>query len=61
MFEWFNKGASFRSLDSLGNQPNPIFQKWLQHPDYDSYWQSMVPTPQEYAKINIPILLIIKI
>jgi len=56
VFEWFNKGASFRSLDSLGSQPNPIFQKWLQHPDYDSYWQSMVPTPQEYAEINIPIL-----
>ncbi|MCA0349634.1 MAG: CocE/NonD family hydrolase [Bacteroidetes bacterium] len=56
VFEWFNNGASFRSLDSLGNQPNPIFQKWLQHPDYDSYWQSMTPTPQEYARINIPIL-----
>lgn len=56
VFEWFNSGASFRSLDSLGNQPNPIFQKWLQHPDYDSYWQAMVPTPQEYSKINIPIL-----
>lgn len=56
VFEWFNSGTSFRSLDSLGNQPNPIFQKWLQHPDYDSYWQTMVPTPQEYSEINIPIL-----
>jgi len=56
VFEWFNKGISFRSLDSLGGQPNPIFQKWLQHPAYDAYWQSMVPTPQEYSKIDIPIL-----
>jgi uncharacterized protein len=56
VFDWFNKGNSFRSIDSIGHQPNPIFQKWLQHPDYDSYWQSMVPTPDEYAKINIPIL-----
>jgi uncharacterized protein len=56
VFEWFKKGSSFRSIDSLGNQPNPIFQKWLQHPDYDFYWQSMVPTPEEYSKINIPIL-----
>lgn len=56
VFNWYNNGFPFKSLDSLGNQPNPIFQKWLQHPDYDSYWKSMVPTPEEYSKINIPIL-----
>ncbi|MBN1968430.1 MAG: CocE/NonD family hydrolase [Candidatus Delongbacteria bacterium] len=56
VFEWFDKGSSFFSLDSLGGQLNPIFQKWLQHPAYDTYWQSMVPTPQEYSKIDIPIL-----
>lgn len=56
VFEWFDKGSSFRSIDSLGGQSNPIFQKWLQHPSYDKYWQSLVPTPQEYAKINIPVL-----
>lgn len=56
VFDWFNSGASFNSLDTLGRQPNPIFQKWLKHPAYDNYWQSMVPTPSEYAKINIPVL-----
>lgn len=56
VFEWFENGTSFRSLDSLGKQSNPIFQKWLSHPAYDNYWQSMVPTPAEYAKINIPVL-----
>lgn len=55
-FEWFEKGSSFRNLDSLAGQPNAIFQKWLQHPSYDKYWQSLVLNPQEYAKINIPIL-----
>lgn len=55
-FEWFEKGTPFRSMDSLAGQPNLIFQKWLQHPDYDGYWQSLVPTPKEYAKINIPVL-----
>lgn len=56
VFEWFENGIPFRSLDSLGGQPNPIFQQWLTHPAYDDYWQSMVPTPAEYAKINIPVL-----
>lgn len=56
VFEWFENGNSFRSLDSLGGQPNPIFQKWLLHPAYDTYWQSMVPSAIEYSKINIPVL-----
>lgn len=55
-FEWFEKGISFRKMDSLSGQPNAIFQKWLQHPGYDDYWQSLVPTPQEYSKITIPVL-----
>lgn len=56
LFEWFEKGTSFRSLDSLAGRTNAIFQKWMQHPDYDAYWQSLVPTPDEYKNINIPIL-----
>lgn len=55
-FEWFENGIAFKNMDSLAGYRNLIFQKWLSHPDYDSYWQSMVPTPEEYAKINIPIL-----
>ena len=55
-FDYFNNGTAYDKLDSLAGIPNPIFQNWLSHPDYDSYWQSMVPTPTEYAKINIPIL-----
>ena len=55
-FEWFEKGVAFKNMDSLAGYKNAIFQKQLEHPDYDTYWQSMVPTPEEYAKINIPIL-----
>ena len=53
---WFVNGTSYRSLDTLAGRPNKIFQKWLQHPDYDNYWRSLVPTPAEYADIKIPIL-----
>lgn len=55
-FVWYQKGTSYRSLDNLAEIKNPIFRKWLQHPAYDIYWRGMVPTPQEYANINIPIL-----
>lgn len=53
---WYRKGLSFRSLDTLEGHPDVIFQRWLQHPGYDSYWQRMTPQKEEFAKINIPIL-----
>lgn len=55
-FDYFNNGTAYNKLDSIAGIQNPIFQNWLSHPAYDSYWQSMVPTLTEYAKINIPIL-----
>ena len=53
---WFAAGAAYRSLDTFAGQPNRIFQKWLQHPSYDHYWQALVPTSQEYAALKIPVL-----
>jgi putative CocE/NonD family hydrolase len=55
-FDYFNNGTAYNKFDSLAGLQNPIFQKWLSHPVYDKYWQSLVPTPEEYAKINIPVL-----
>jgi len=56
VFDYFNNGTAYGKLDSLAGNTNPIFQKWLKYPAYDSYWQAMVPTPAEFAGINIPIL-----
>lgn len=55
-FDYFNSGIAYNKMDSLAGLQNPIYQKWLAHPAYDSYWQAMVPTPEEYAKIAIPVL-----
>lgn len=55
-FDYFNTGIAYNKLDSMAGVENPIFQKWLAHPAYDSYWQSKVPTSDEYALINLPIL-----
>jgi putative CocE/NonD family hydrolase len=57
--ENFEKGNSFTHLDSMDGERDKIFQRWLAHPDYDSFWTSMIPyTPEEYARINIPILTV---
>lgn len=56
LWDWYEKGYAYSKLDSAAGYPNPIFQEWLNHPSYDDYWASLVPTPEEYANINIPVL-----
>jgi putative CocE/NonD family hydrolase len=48
----------FNTLDRIVGNRTTVFQKWLQHPSYDGYWQAMAPTPEQYAKMNVPILTI---
>ncbi|OPC54137.1 CocE/NonD family hydrolase [Elizabethkingia miricola] len=54
--KWYTSGLAFNKLDSINGKKDEIFQRWLKHPSYDAYWQSMTPDPKEYSKINIPIL-----
>ncbi|MBB6370386.1 CocE/NonD family hydrolase [Chryseobacterium shigense] len=54
--KWYKSGKSFRALDTISGKPNKIFQRWLDHPGYDEYWQKMVPYKGDFANINIPIL-----
>lgn len=53
---WYQSGLPFRKLDSISGKPNDIFQRWLDHPNYDEYWKKMIPYKDDFAKINIPIL-----
>jgi hypothetical protein len=53
---WYQKGLPLRSLDSLEGRNSFLFQRWLDHPLQDEYWQSMVPFGKEFANINIPVL-----
>jgi putative CocE/NonD family hydrolase len=55
---WWESGAAYNKIDSIDGTPNPWLQKWLSHPDYDAYWQSMVPYGQDFKHINIPVLSI---
>jgi uncharacterized protein len=54
----FESGRAFRDIDKVEGTPNPWFQKWLDHPDFDEYYQAMLPYQTDYQKINIPVLSI---
>jgi putative CocE/NonD family hydrolase len=54
--EWYKSGKSFRTLDSIEGKPNPIFQRWLDHPNFDNYWKNMTVSGKQFSKIDIPVL-----
>ena len=54
--QWYVGGRPYRELDRIDGTPNPFFDRWLDHPAYDSYWQRMIPYGQDFARIDIPIL-----
>lgn len=53
---WYASGRSYRSLPAIDGAANTLFLRWLQHPDYDAYWQAMIPQGQAFADIDIPVL-----
>jgi uncharacterized protein len=54
--DFYVSGRAYRDLDKIDGTANPFFDKWIAHPTYDSYWQSMIPYQQDFARINIPVL-----
>ncbi|MEO8879579.1 MAG: CocE/NonD family hydrolase [Gemmatimonadaceae bacterium] len=54
--DWYVSGRAYRDLDKIDGTPNPFFDKWLEHPSYDAFWQAMIPYQEEFAKIDIPVL-----
>jgi putative CocE/NonD family hydrolase len=54
--DWYVSGRAYRDLDKLHGTPNPIWNRWLAHPGYDSYWQRAIPYGEEFARVNIPVL-----
>ena len=55
---WYASGRPYRQIDQIDGTPNPWLQRWLAHPDYDAYWQAMVPYGDDFARIRIPVLSI---
>jgi uncharacterized protein len=56
--EMYHAHSAFDEYDKLIGNPSPIFQKWLQHPTPDAYYDAMVPSPEQYKKMSLPILTI---
>lgn len=53
---WYTSGRAYRDMDRIDGTPNPHWHRWIDHPSYDSYWQSLIPYGKEFARIDIPVL-----
>lgn len=53
---YYSTGRPYRDLDRLFGVPSRAFHRWLDHPSYDRYWQSMVPGPKALKALAIPVL-----
>ena len=56
--ERYARNLPFRELDQIVGNTSTVFQKWMDHPQPDEYWDAMYPTPEQFAQIDIPILTI---
>jgi putative CocE/NonD family hydrolase len=57
-FKWWESGVAYKKLDSIDGTPNRLFQRWINHPSFDEYWQNMAPYKNDFTQINIPVLAI---
>jgi putative CocE/NonD family hydrolase len=57
-WNWYRSGRPYSEIDQVDGTPNPWLQRWLKHPGYDEYWQSMAVYGREYAALDIPVLAI---
>jgi len=56
--EYYDGHLAFKEFDRVAGNPSAVFQKWVQHPVPDAYYDAMVPTAEQYKRIQFPILSI---
>ena len=56
--EMYMTHSAFQDFDKLVGNSSTVFQKWLKHPTPDAYYDAMVPNPDQYKSMSLPILTI---
>lgn len=56
--EMYLAHSAFQDYDKLVGNSSTVFQKWLKHPVPDAYYDAMVPSPEQYKRMSVPILTI---
>ncbi|HEY2711586.1 MAG TPA: CocE/NonD family hydrolase [Chthoniobacterales bacterium] len=54
----YREHVSFNSYDSFIGTRFPNFQRFIEHPMQDSYYDALTPSPEQFRKITLPVLTI---
>lgn len=57
-WERYRTNRPYRELAAITGTDATNFARFLVHPTPDTYWDAMVPTREQYARMNVPILTI---
>lgn len=53
---FLQSGLPFKKMDEFFGFESKPFREWMDHPHQDEYWDRANPTPEQFAKLTIPIL-----
>ncbi|WP_432726671.1 CocE/NonD family hydrolase [Variovorax sp. W6] len=54
---WYRGNRPYWDVDRvLLGKRSRLVRTWLTHPSHDRYWQKFLPSPQQFARIDIPVL-----
>ncbi len=56
--EMYMTHSAFQDFDKVIGNTSTVFQKWMKHPAPDAYYDAMVPSPEQYKRMSVPILTI---
>ena len=56
--EYLTSFVSYYTLDKLSGFESDVFQAWIEHPFFDDYYKSILPSKEDYEEIQIPLLTI---
>jgi putative CocE/NonD family hydrolase len=56
--QWYREGSAYWDIDLMLGERSALVRTWLTHPSFDRYWQALLPTADEFARIDIPVLVI---
>ncbi len=56
---WYRGRRPYWDIDRiLLGKRSKLIRTWLTHPSHDRYWRKFLPSPQQFAQIEIPVLTI---
>lgn len=51
----YTSHTPYAKLDSVVGNLTTNFQRFVAHPDYDGFWKDMAPSPEQLARMDLPI------